>query len=921
MDAILGRESELAAIERFVGTASLGALVLDGPAGIGKTTLWLAGVHLGRERGARVLEARPASEETRLSFAGLSDLLGPVLDEVLPALPPPQRRALEVALLLRDPAGDVAPDRAVLAAVTSALRGLAAAGPVLVAVDDVQWLDPPSAEALAFAFARLGAADPVALLLARRSDGPEPAPLGLERSLPAERLTRVPVGRLSLGALSRLLRERLGTALPRPTVLRIEALSDGNPFFALEIARSLASGGGQLPPTLGELLGARIEDLPEATNEALLLVAAAGEATLELLERALGTDPWPRLRPALAAGLVEVDAGRVTFTHPLHGQAVYSAADADRRRRAHESLAAASGDVEEQARHLARALERPDVAAAHTIERAASRTKQRGARSVSADLFEASARLTPPADGAKRAQRLLQAATMTYEAGDSGRARAMLEGLVGELGDCAERTEAMWRLGVVLDETGHSEEAMVLWQDALSTASEQHLVADIRRSMAMTSIFTGSLTEAVAHGEAAVAAAEASGRSQQQAYAAATRAYVAIMAGDASYRAFIERALELEPLVPVLPGEWSPSATAAECVRLAHDLPEAKRSFEEVLRGAVESGDANLEQWAAFGLADVAVELGDLERADGLADEVLELAQQTEVMRMPSLRMRALVDAVLGRAAESRAAAGESLAEAARLGERLHEGGAHAVLGFLALSQGEAATAADHLLQARRCAETIGIAVPRYMRPYLDEAEAAAAAGREQQAEEALAAFDAAVPVPPDWLVPLRERARAVVRGGQKGSSVSELEGALATPSLEELPLERGRTLLALGVARRRVLERAAAREALTEAETVFSELGAPLWAERARAELARIGGRAKGDSLTTAERRIAELAAQGSSNKEIAAALFVSVKTVEAALSRVYRKLGVRSRAALGPALAEQTVGESPLSAGPSPI
>jgi DNA-binding CsgD family transcriptional regulator len=471
----------------------------------------------------------------------------------------------------------------------------------------------------------------------------------------------------------------------------------------------------------------------------------------------------------------------------------------------------------------------------------------------------------------------------------------------------------------VLDETGHWREAMALWEEALATATDDHLIAEVRRSMAMTSTFTGSIADAVAHADAAMAAAEASGRAQQRAYAAAARAYVAIMAGDLSYRTFIDRALELEPLVAALPGEWSPSVTAAECARLAHDLPDAKQRLEDVYRRAAETGDANLEQWAAFGLADVEVELGNLERADRLADAVLELAQQTEVMRMPGLRQRALVDALLGREAEARAAGEESLAEAERSGERLHAGGAHTVLGFLALSRGDAAEAADHLREARLVSESMGLSVARYLRPYLDEAEAAAAAGRPEQAESALASFDAAVPVAPEWLVPLRRRAAVLVRNrGERDSGLAELEAALADSLLVELPFERARTVLATGIARRRRRERAAAREALTEAAAQFDALGTPLWAARAREELARIGGRAPGDSLTTSERRIAELAAQGSSNKEIAAALFVSVKTVEAALSRVYRKLGVRSRAALGRALAEQSVGESPLSAQP---
>jgi DNA-binding CsgD family transcriptional regulator len=921
MTEILGRRDELAALERLAGSTAREALLLDGPAGIGKTTLWLEGKRLAAEHGRRVLVCRPAGEDTRLSFAGLSDLLAPVLDEALPALPTPQRRALEVALLLRDPGDAPLDERAVFTAFASTLRLLAAASALTIAIDDAQWLDPPSVSAVAFAYARLDRDAAVALLVARRSTGDEPAPFDLGRP-PADTLARLEVGRLSLGALSRLLRERLGSALPRPTMLRIEELSGGNPFFALELGRSVVAAGRPIltpalvPTTLTDLLQARLEELPPDSRETLLLAAAAGRATIDTLGHAAAADPWPRIRPAVAAGVVAVDDNVVSFTHPLLGAAVYASADAGQRRAAHEALAGASADVEERARHLAQALTRPDGRAADVLEEAAERTQERGARSVGAELFEAAARLTPASDRAARVRRLLRAADATYDSGDTGRARSILEGLVAELDDGPERTEARWRLGVVLDETGHSHQAMQLWQEALAAAAEPHLVAEIRRSMAVTSAYTGSVADAVSHADAAVVAAEASGRPRQRAYAAAARAYTAILAGDHGYRTFVERALELEPLLPALAGEWSPSAAAAECARLAHDLPEAKRRFEEVLRRAVESGDANVEQWASFGLADVEVELGELVHADELADAVLELAEQTEVMRIPGLRLRGLVDTLLGRADAARAATQESLAESARLGEKLYQGRAHSVLGFLALSEGDAAAAADHLGEARRLAEEIGFAVPRYLRPYLDEAEAAAAAGRPQQAEEAIAAFEVRLPEPPDWLAPLLLRARAVVHPSREGSLLDDLVGALADGSLDELPFERARTLLVLGVGRRRALERAAARRNLQDAEALFERLGTPLWAARAHEELARIGGRAAEDGLTPAEQRVAELAARGSSNKEIAAALFVTVKTVEATLSRVYRKLGVRSRAALGHTLAQQSVGESPLAA-----
>jgi DNA-binding CsgD family transcriptional regulator/tetratricopeptide (TPR) repeat protein len=916
---LIGRDEELRAIGEFVDAepAPPAALLLDGPAGIGKTTLWAEAVRRARERGLRLLLSRPASEETRLAFAGVGDLLAPALDEALPALPRPQRRALEVALLQRDPAGAAPDERAVLTAFTGAVHALAAACPLLLAVDDVQWLDAPSVAALAFALARLGVHENVRVLVARRTDDPaETPPLGLDRPRGVA-LTRLVVGSLSVGALSRLLRTRLGAALPRPAMVRISELSAGNPFFALELGRGLLAGGrptaGRLPvpTTLTELLQERLDDLPDETRDVLLLVAAAGRTTTSALERVLGGDPWPALRPAIAGGVVEVDDGNVAFSHPLHGEAVYGSADADRRRRAHVAFAAVAEDPEERARHLAHGLVEPDATAADALEDAARRTRRRGARSVSAELFEAAGRLTPPSDAATRARRLLSAASATFDAGDSERACTLLERLVVELDPGAELTEAQWRLGIVLDETGHWREAMRLWEDALATAKDLHLVAELRRSMAVTACYTGSLSEALAHADASVAAAEASGRVEQRAYAAAARAFVGVLAADPSYETFVARALELEPLVDAPARELSPSAAAAECARLVHDLAEAKRRFENVLARAVESGDAAVEQWAAYGLADVELELGCFRRADALAEVVLELAEQTSVMRLPGLRLRAHVDAYLGRVDAAHANAGESLAESRRLEETMHERGARIVLGFLALSEGDAALAADHLREARGIADALDLREPRMLRHYLDEAEAAAAAGSSEQAGAALAAFRTRVPDAPEWIGPLLLRAEAVV--GADGA-VTMLESALAAPALGELPFERARTLLALGVARRRVRARGAAREALAEAAAEFDRLGTPLWAARAREELSHVGGRARGDALTNAERRVAELAAQGRSNKEIAAALVVSVKTVEATLSRVYRKLGVRSRAALGRTLAAQSVGEPPL-------
>jgi hypothetical protein len=277
---IVGREEELGFLHAFLDQEAGGALalVLEGEAGIGKSTLWLAGIEAARERGLRVLSSRPAEAERGLAHVVLSDLFEGVLDEVLPALSAPRRHALEVALLLDEASEQPVDPRTLGVAVRTALEALAERT-VVLAIDDVQWLDPSSASALAFALRRI-AADRVFLLLARRVvEGAQPSEL--ERALEAESVQRLPIGPLSVGALHRFLRDRLGRPFARQTLLRIHETSGGNPFFALELARALGSDVDPLQPlpvpeTLEELVGARLAGLPAPSREALELASALG---------------------------------------------------------------------------------------------------------------------------------------------------------------------------------------------------------------------------------------------------------------------------------------------------------------------------------------------------------------------------------------------------------------------------------------------------------------------------------------------------------------------------------------------------------------------------------------------------------------------------------------------------------------------
>ena len=372
--------------------------MLEGDAGIGKSTLWLAGVEAAREQGLRLLVARPAEAEQGLAHAALGDLFEDVLDEVLPTLSAPRRHALEVALLLDETVEQPVDPRTLGVAVRTALQALAEQTRVVLAVDDVQWLDASTASALAFALRRI-ATDHVLLLLARRRvDGGQPSEL--ERAFEAERVRRLPVGPLSVGALHGLLRDRLGRSFPRQTLLRIHEASSGNPFFALELARAVGPDVDPLrplhvPETLEDLVRVRLAGLPAPTREALELVSALGAPSVSLLERAgVASDA---LEAAVAAHVIERDDGIVRFTHPLLSSVLYQGlASGEQRRSLHGRLAAIVDDPLARARHLALATDGPNAHVAAVLDDAATRAADRGAPAVAAELGEHALRLTPP---------------------------------------------------------------------------------------------------------------------------------------------------------------------------------------------------------------------------------------------------------------------------------------------------------------------------------------------------------------------------------------------------------------------------------------------------------------------------------------------------------------------------------------------
>ncbi len=418
--AIVGRDAERALLARFLEAGAV-ATILTGPAGIGKTALWEWALEQAAGLGYLVLASRAGIAEAQLPWVGLTDLLRPVAGPVLAGLPPPQRQALQVAMLQSDP-GEPVDERAVGTALWSVLSAQAQAGPVLIAVDDLPFMDAASAGALRFALRRMGPASPVRLLATARGEDSRWAPLD---GLPGDQVLSVGVGPVTMGALFELLAGRLAVRLARPVLLRVHVTSGGNPLYALELARALdrleivPQPGVPLPvPTsLDALVAERVRSLPPDVLEVAAGTAAAWRFT------DAGIEPGALYR-AVLAGLVVVDEPPVLggphivrAAHPLLSAAAYAALPAAGRRALHQRLLAGTDDPLDRARHAALAATRADPQIARVLDAGVATALAAGAPDIAVELSRLALQHTDTDAG--RADRLDRLADALVRAGDS----------------------------------------------------------------------------------------------------------------------------------------------------------------------------------------------------------------------------------------------------------------------------------------------------------------------------------------------------------------------------------------------------------------------------------------------------------------------------------------------------------------------
>jgi DNA-binding CsgD family transcriptional regulator len=923
--SIVGREPELARLEALLepGTDRARVVLIDGEPGMGKTTLWSAAIESARERRWRVLDIRPTDADAIFAYAGLGDLFESVADEALAGLPSPQRRALRVALLRAEPEGPNPDARAVAVACLNTLRSLSVENPVIVAIDDIQWLDPPSAQALGFAIRRLHDAS-ILFLLARRIDDRAELSSGLDRALVGLPHERIEVGPIEPDAMRRLLAARLDHAFAGPTLRRITVTSGGNPLFAIELGRAIltapaseeAGSDVPIPSTLLDLVGAPISALPGPTQGALAVVAALAAPTMELVSDAIGVSSEGPLLPAVDAHVVVLEGDRIRFSHPLQAEAVRTRLSVAERRQIHARLAEIVPDPEQRARHLALATIRPDETVAATLEDAATRARARGAPDAAAELAGMARRLTPADRTEDVARRGLLEASECLVVGEYGRVRDLVEGMLSGPMAPEQRWTARHYLAIITCWAFDLHAGVALYRQAIADIG-----ADDAQRLPWEGGFTGALDllgddyrEALAHGYAELELAERLGDESRA---------VTALRGIARNEQRLTGRMPVELIDRALEREWIvrenrevaawPTFCLADMLSWTDDLEQGLAAWNRLLNEAAARGETHSLIDILYRAIICECAAGLFDQAQAHADEGCELANDRGATVFEAILVadRALVEAHRGDEEAARRDAAEAIRLAA-MGNPQADRIAAWALGLLELSLDDPAAAHEHLGPLVASRRSAGVAEPGEMRFVTDEIEALIGIGRLDDAEAMLGWYEGLAEASGRiGALAACDRCRGLlqVAHGDIDAAVDSLGRSVERYEGRTEPLGLARTLLVLGAIERRRLHKRVARETLGAALARFEVLGARLWAQAAREELGRIGGRAASpDALTPSERRVATLVAEGRTNREVAASLVLAERTVEGHLSNIYAKLGVRSRAELAHRLTRGT-------------
>jgi DNA-binding CsgD family transcriptional regulator len=899
---LLGRDPECARLESLIGATRAGdgaALVLRGVPGAGKSALLDFAAE--RAEGLTVLRAGGIPSEAEVAFAGALEVLRPVLDR-LAELPGPQRDALGGALGLV-PA--VERDRFLVGAATLAVFVLASAErPVLACVDDVHWLDAPSLDALLFAARRLAGA-PVSMILAARD---EPVP-----TLDAARLEELPVGVLGREATGLLAARLIGRESAAGRVEEIFRRTQGLPLAITELGRlGELEEGVDAPVPISSLVERAYVRGVEAASEqvrGLLLLAAAddsGDLASVLAAAERHRIPATAVEDAEELGLIEVTDGRIRFRHPLVRSAIYQSAAAPLRRRAHRALAAClTGDwqADRRAWHRAAGVAGADEDVAADVAAMGERARARSGYAVAARALERAAQLTPAPE--RRVERAIAAADAFWLAGRGSRAEQLLTGALAITRDPQLRADAEHLLGRLAHFRGEPLAARgILAAGAMRVErKDRGRAADLMASALHSSWFCGRPGLVRETAAATARLASSAGVDRDARLSAMTGAALVICERLDAAEPYLRRSIGLaagaEPFV---------LAYAANSHGWLCEYRAAREAAARALDVAHEQGAEGSVAFASQLLSEYQCALGDFDAARAVWMDTVRVGEETGQPQVVAWSRLGAGYIAANRGCDEEAV---RLVDSARqLGVPLWfigVDGPASVLGTAALARGDGETAVGLLENA-----DLSVCQANYA-PWTDGADLVEAYVRAGRPALATAALDELTPhAHQPWARAALDRAQGLAAGEE--AFEAPLERSVATFARLGVRLEEARSRLCYGERLRRTGRRVQARAQLRAALALFERMRCAPWVERAETELRGSGEtlRARGpgrpiDELTPQELQVATLVAAGLSNKEAAARLFLSVKTIEAHLHRTYRKLGVRSRAELAPLLAKQ--------------
>jgi DNA-binding CsgD family transcriptional regulator len=901
---LIGRESECAQLTELLDRARSGksaALVVRGEAGIGKTALLDYVVE--RAEGMTVVRALGIESEAELEFSALLELCWPLRDR-LEHIPEHQADVLRAALGLGPTA---AHDRFSVGAATLGL--LAASGeahPLLVVVDDAHWLDRSSRDALLFAIRRLEA-DRVAFVCGVRE--------GEEQTFEAPGVDSIPLTGLAREAAIGLLRRSRQVEVAPRVADRLYEATDGNPLALIELPGVLsveqltgaAPLGDPLPAgsSVERAFARRAEALPERSRRALLVAAVSSSSGVDRVVAGLVASGLAEeaLEPAENAGLLRLVDGRLEFRHPLVRSAVYHAASASDRRAAHRALAG-SAQAEARAWHLSSAALGPDEDAAEALEHAAEHARQRSGYAAAAAALERAARLSP--DEKVGLERLAAAAEAAWRAGRIDVAADLVAETLARVGDGRVRAEALRLHGTIEFFAGNSDTAAAAFVEAVALLEDRDPDAAVAAAADAVNALIRVRRPAVALETARKARALApldGGESDAEATIALGYALCfAARYGEAEPH--LRRAVELLRASAAISSPLQAGRLSAALGWLGRH-GEAHAYLAETVRRARADGAVGALPHLLASAAWQGLHASRWNEAHADAGEALELAEEIDqpITATQALGVLTWLHALRGDEARCRAYADETQRRAGALGFRLYQLLTTLCLGLLDLGAGRVDDAITRFEEVARHADERGLYVPGVV-PQLELAEAYVRAGRTEQAMAIVASFESSALASAPLPAALTERCRGLLADADRFEA--HFQQALVLHARVESPFALARTRLSYGERLRRAGRRVEARGQLRVALETSERIAAEPWAERARGELRATGETLRrrdpfeAEQLTPQELQIALQVAEGKTNKDVGAALFLSHKTIEFHLSRIYRKLDLHSRAEL---------------------